>query len=64
MILASGHISTILLLDFSTIFVTVACTLLARRAIHSQVYSSDSRFWADFLKGFQIVYGKKRHLDF
>ena len=59
MILASGHISTILLLDFSTIFVTVACTLLARRAIHSQVYSSDSRFWADFLKGFQIVYGKK-----
>ena len=59
MILASGHISTILLLDFSTIFVTVACTLLARRAIHLQVYSSDSRFWADFLKGFQIVYGKK-----
>ena len=59
MILASGHINTILLLDFSTIFVTVACTLLARRAIHSQVYSSDSRFWADFLKGFQIVYGKK-----
>ena len=59
MILASGHISTILLLDFSTIFVTVACTLLARRAIHSQVYSSDSRFWADFLKGFKIVYGKK-----
>ncbi len=59
MILASGHISTILLLDFSTIFVTVACTLLARRAIHSQVYSSDSRFWADFLKGFQIVYRKK-----
>ena len=59
MILASGHISTILLLDFSTIFVTVACTLLARRAIHTQVYSSDSRFWADFLKGFQIVYRKK-----
>ena len=59
MILASGHISTILLLDFSTIFVTVACTLLARRAIDSQVYSSDSRFWADFLKGFQIVYEKK-----
>ena len=52
MILASGHISTILLLDFSTIFVTVACILLARRAIDSQVYSSDSLFWSDFLKGF------------
>ena len=59
LILAQASIGVILLLDMSTIFVTVATMLIARRAMQAPVYSSDSHFWPEFLRGFQIIHKKR-----
>ena len=59
LILTKSSISTILLLDISTIFVTVATTLIARQSMQAPIYSSRSHFWDEFFAGFRIIHEKK-----
>ena len=59
LILTKSSISTILLLDISTIFVTVATTLIARQSMQAPIYSSKSHFWDEFFTGFRIIHEKK-----
>ena len=59
LILAQGTIGQILLIDFSTIFVTVICSLIARRHIKSPGKSTFHPFWSEFMRGFQIIYEKR-----
>ena len=59
LILAQGTIGQILLIDFSTIFVTVICSLIARRHIKSPRKSTFHPFWSEFIRGFQIIHEKR-----
>lgn len=59
LILAKANIGLILLLDFSTILVTVTTTMIARQVMQAPVYSSHSHFWTEFVRGFQIIHEKK-----
>lgn len=59
LILAQGTIGQILLIDFSTIFVTVICSLIARRHIKSPRKSTPHPFWSEFIRGFQIIHEKR-----
>lgn len=59
LILAQGHIGQILLIDFSTIFVTVICSLVARRHIKNPFKGATHSFWREFKRGFQIIYEKR-----
>ncbi|MBP2622761.1 MFS transporter [Streptococcus oricebi] len=59
LILANSSISTILLLDFSTIFVTVATSLIARHYIQTPPIKQNNHFWTEFLFGFRLVREKR-----
>ena len=59
LILSQSSISTILLLDFSTIFVTVATSLLARRYIKSATKPLNQHFWEEFIFGFHLIREKR-----
>ena len=59
LILARGTIGQILLIDFSTIFVTVICSLIARRHIKTPRKSTPHPFWSEFIRGFQIIHEKR-----
>ena len=59
LILAQGTIGQILLIDFSTIFVTVICSLIARCHIKSPRKSTPHPFWSEFMRGFQIIHEKR-----
>ena len=49
----------ILLIDFSTIFVTVICNLVARRHIKAPIKATPHPFWSEFIRGFQIIHEKR-----
>ena len=57
--MAQGTISQILLIDFSTIFVTVICNLVARRHIKAPIKATPHPFWSEFIRGFQIIHEKR-----
>ena len=59
LLLAQGTIGQILLIDFSTIFVTVICSLVARRHIKTPIKATPHPFWSEFIRGFQIIHKKK-----
>ena len=59
LILAQGTIGQILLIDFSTVFVTIICSLTARRHIKTPIKATSHPFWSEFIRGFQIIHEKK-----
>ncbi len=59
LILAQGTIGQILLIDFSTVFVTIICSLTARRHIKTPIKATSHPFWSEFIRGFQIIHVKK-----